>query len=141
MAGSGEVLEVPAQTLRRIIATEPQLSDKILAAFMARRADLITDAATTTRVVGSRYSPETLQIREFLARTRLPYQWLDPDTDPQVESLLEEFHIEPADLPVVISSGKVLRRTSPGALSEYLGITVANAPERCVDLIIVGTVW
>lgn len=138
IAESGEVLAVPVQTLRRIIATEPQLSDKILAAFMARRADLITGAAATTRVVGSRYSPETLHIREFLARTRLPYQWLDPDTDPQVESLLKEFQIEPADLPVVISSGKVLRRTSPGALSEYLGITVANAPDRCVDLVIVG---
>ncbi len=138
VAESGEVLAVPVKTFRRIIATEPQLSDKILAAFMARRADLITGAAATTRVVGSRYSPETLQIREFLARTRLPYQWLDPDADPQVDSLLEEFQIEPADLPVVVSSGKVFRRTSPGVLSEYLGITVANAPERCVDLVIVG---
>ena len=138
VAESGEVLAVPVKSFRRIIATEPQLSDKILAAFMARRAGLITDAATTTRVIGSRYSPETLQIREFLARTRLPYQWLDPDTDPQAESLLEQFQIEPTDLPVVISSGKVLRRTSPGAVSEYLGLTVANVPQRCVDLVIVG---
>ncbi len=138
VAEPGEVLAVPVETLRRIIATQPQLSDKILAAFMARRADLITGAATATRVIGSRYSPETLQIREFLARTRLPYQWLDPDTDPHVESLLEQFQIEPTDMPVVISSGVVLRRTSPGALSEYLGLTVANVPERCVDLVIVG---
>ncbi len=138
VAEAGEVLALPVDALRRVIATEPQLSDKILTAFISRRADLITDAATTTRVIGSRYSSETHQIREFLARTRLPYQWLDPDTDPQVESLLEEFQIEPADVPVVISSGKVLRRTSPGELSEYLGITVANAPNRCVDLVIVG---
>ena len=138
VAESGEVLIIPVESFRRIIATQPQLSDKILAAFMARRADLITDAATTTRVIGSRYSPETLQIREFLARTRLPYQWLDPDTDPQVEFLFEQFQIEPTDLPIVISSGEVLRRTSPGAVSEYLGLTVANVPERCVDLVIVG---
>jgi thioredoxin reductase (NADPH) len=138
MTESGEVLAVPVQTLRQIIATEPQLSDKILAAFMARRTDLLTGAAATTRVIGSRYSPETLEIREFLSRTRLPYQWLDPDTDAAVESLLEQFRIEPTDLPVVISSGEVLRRTSPGALSEYLGLTVGSLPERCVDLVIVG---
>jgi thioredoxin reductase (NADPH) len=138
MTESGEVLAVPVENLRRVIATQPQLSDKILATFMARRADLITGAAATTRVIGSRYSPETLQIREFLARTRLPYQWLDPDTDPQVESVLEQFRIEPTDMPVVISSGEVLRRTSPGALAEYLGLTVGNLPERCVDLVIVG---
>ena len=84
VAESGEVLAVPVESLRRIIATEPTLSDKILATFMARRADLITSAAATTRVIGSRSSPETLQILEFLDRTRLPYRWLDPDTDPQV---------------------------------------------------------
>jgi thioredoxin reductase (NADPH) len=134
----GEVLAIPVESFRAIIATQPQLSDKILTAFMARRADLITDAATATRVIGSRHSTETLQIREFLARTSLPHQWLDPDADPQVESLLEEFQIDLTDLPVVISSGAVLRRTTPGAVSEYLGLTLANVPERCVDLVIVG---
>ena len=138
VAESGEVLAVPADTLREIIATQPHLSDKILATFMARRDVLIAGAGAATRVIGSRYSPQTLQIREFLARTRLPYQWLDPDTDPQVESLLEQLHIEPTDLPVVISSGEILRRTSPGALAEYLGLTVGSLPERCVDLVIVG---
>jgi thioredoxin reductase (NADPH) len=138
MAEPGEVLAVPMETLRRIISTEPQLSDKILATFIARRADLVVGAAATTRVIGSRYSPATLHIREFLARMRLPYQWLDPDADPQVESVLEHFQIEPTDMPVVISSGTVLRRTTPGALAEYLGLTVANLPQRCVDLVIVG---
>ena len=68
----GEVLAIPVESFRAIIATQPQLSDKILTAFMGRRTGLITDAATTTRVIGSRYSPETLRIREFLDRTRLP---------------------------------------------------------------------
>jgi thioredoxin reductase (NADPH) len=138
VAEAGEVLGVPVETLRRIIATQPKLSDKILAAFMARRADLLTDAASTTRVIGSRFSPETSHIREFLARTRLPYQWLDPDADPQVDATLRELDIQPADLPVVISSGEVIRRPTPGSLSEYLGLTVANLPERCFDLVIVG---
>ena len=34
--------------------------------------------------------------------------------------------------------GEVLRRTTPGALSEYLGLTVENVPDRCVDLVMVG---
>ena len=135
---AGEVLAVPVEALRRVIATQPQLSDKILATFMARRADLITGAASTTRVIGSRFSPETAQIREYLARSRLPYQWLDADNDTGVETLLEQFDVQPAELPVVIVSGTVLRRPTPGVLAEYLGLTVANLPERCVDLVIVG---
>jgi thioredoxin reductase (NADPH) len=135
---AGEVLAIPVETLRRIVATQPQLSDKILATFMARRADLITGAASTTRVIGSRFSPETAKIREYLARSQLPYQWVDPDTDDQVDALLRHFDIQPGELPVVVVSEKVLRRPTPGALAEYLGLTVASLPERCVDLVIVG---
>ena len=134
----GEVLAIPVATLRRIIATHPGLSDKILAAFMARRADLLTDAASATRVIGSRYSPDALRIREFLARTRFPYEWLDPDADPQVDATLRELGIRPAELPVVIVSGTVLRRPSTGEIADYLGFTVANLSERCFDLVIVG---
>jgi thioredoxin reductase (NADPH) len=134
----GEVLAIPVETLRRIVATQPHLSDKILATFMARRTELMAGAASATRVIGSRFSPETTQIREYLARTRLPYQWLDPDTDAHVDAILQHFDLQPADLPVVIVSGTVMRRPTPGALAEYLGLTVANLPERCFDLVIVG---
>jgi thioredoxin reductase (NADPH) len=135
---AGEVLAIPAETLRRIIASQPQLSDKILATFMARRGDLISDAASAIRVIGSRFFPETARIREYLARTRLPYQWLDPDSDPQVDTVLQHFGIQPSDLPAVIFSGTVLRRPTPGSLAEYLGLTLASLPEGGFDLVIVG---
>lgn len=138
VAEPGEVLAIPVDTLRRIIATQPDLSDKVLATFMARRADLRTGAASAIRVIGSRYSPETAHIREYLARTRLPYQWLDPDSDRQVDAILRHLDVAPGDLPVVISAAKVLRRPTPGALAEYLGLTSANLPGRCFDLVIVG---
>jgi thioredoxin reductase (NADPH) len=138
VAEPGEVLVIPAEALRGVIATRPNLSDRILVAFMARRTALLTGAAAATRVVGSRYSPESLRIREFLARSRLPHEWLDPDADVQVERILREFGITPAELPVVIVSGTVLRRPSPGALAAYLGLTIGNLPDRCFDLVIVG---
>ncbi|HMK63301.1 MAG TPA: cyclic nucleotide-binding domain-containing protein, partial [Acidimicrobiales bacterium] len=135
---AGEVLDVPADGLRRVVATQPALSDKVLATFLARRADLLTDAANATRVVGSRFSAEAVQLREFLSRIRLPYQWLDPDTDPEVDRILRQFDVEPSELPVVISSGSVLRRPSPGDLAEYLGLTLGRLPDQYFDLIIVG---
>jgi thioredoxin reductase (NADPH) len=91
-----------------------------------------------TRVVGSRYSSESLKIREFLARCQLPYEWVDPDSDPQVDQLLQQFDISPSELPVVISSGTVLRQPTPGALADYLGMTLGRLPERQFDLVIVG---
>jgi thioredoxin reductase (NADPH) len=138
VAESGEVLAVPRDALRRLIATDASLSDKILAAFLARRAILMTGASSAIRVVGSRFSPDSGRVREFLARNRIPNEWLDPDANSDVERLLREFEIAPRDLPVVIVSGKVLRRPTPGVLADYLGLTVGTIPDGGFDLIVVG---
>ena len=134
----GEVLVVPRDNLRRIIATRPGLGDTILAAFMARRAILMTGAASSIRIIGSGFSPESLRVREFLARSRIPSEWLDPDRDADVDVVLREFGIDPSELPVVIVSGTVLRHPTLGTLAEYLGLTVESLPGRCFDLVVVG---
>jgi thioredoxin reductase (NADPH) len=134
----GEVIVVPRDSLRRLIATDPGLGDTILVALMARRAVLLSGASASTRIIGSRFCPECLQLREFVTRSGIPYEWLDPDSDPAVEALLEQFGIDPDELPVVITSGSVLRRPTPGSLAEYLGLTVQALPDRCFDLVVVG---
>ena len=138
VAEAGEVIAVRRDALRRLIATDASLSDKILAAFLARRAILMSGAASAIRVIGSRFSPDFGRIREFLVRSRIPHEWLDPDADPEVERLLREFAIAPQDLPVVIATGAVLRHPTPGALADYLGLSVGKLPDRCFDLIVVG---
>src|SRR5438067_2965101 len=134
----GEVIVVPRAALHHLIATAPTLGDTILAAFLARRSALLSGASAAIRVVGSRFSPESLRVREFLARNRIPHEWLDPDRDAAVERLLREFAVTPGELPVVIASGSVLRRPTPGGLAEYLGLTINSLPERCFDLVVVG---
>ena len=138
VAEPGEVIAVPRDALRRLIATNASLSDKILAAFLARRAILMSGAASAIRVIGSRFSPDSGRVREFLARNRIPHEWLDPDADSDVERLLREFDIAPRDLPVVIATGTVLRRPTPGVLADYLGLTVGKLPDGCLDLVVVG---
>jgi thioredoxin reductase (NADPH) len=100
---------------------------------------LLEGAAPAIRVIGSRFSPDSLQIREFLARLRVPHEWLDSDADAGVETLLHHFSIDLGDLPVVIVTGSVLRNPNPGQLSSYLGLTVENLPKRCFDLVVVGS--
>jgi thioredoxin reductase (NADPH) len=134
----GEVIVITRDHLRQLMGSNARLGDTILAAFVARRGLLMTGAAPTTRVIGSQYSPESLSIREFLTRTHVPHEWLDADADPQVDALLAHFEITAAELPVVIATGAVLRRATPGEVAGYLGLTVQNLPERCFDLVVVG---
>ena len=133
-----EVIVVPRDSLRHLIATDPGLGDTILVALMARRSVLLTGASASLRIIGSRFCPDCQQLREFVARSGIPYEWLDPDSDPTVDTVLEQFGIDPNELPVVITSGSVLRRPTPGSLAEYLGLTVQSLPDRCFDLVVVG---
>src|SRR5262249_11698931 len=107
---AGEVIRVPVNELRRMIATAPDLSDTILTAFVARRAILLDASASVIRVIGSRFSSETLALREFLVRNQLPHQWFDVDADTDVDRLVIEFGLQPSDYPVALTNGRVLRR-------------------------------
>jgi thioredoxin reductase (NADPH) len=135
---AGEAIVVPVAELRRVLATQPALSDTILAAFLARRRVLIEGAAESIRVIGSRFSPEAVRIREFLSRSAIPHEWLDLEHDANVDDLLRSLGMSSDELPVVIVSGTVLRAPSVGALAQHLGLTVDSLPDRCFDLIVVG---
>ena len=138
VAADGEVLAIDRDEFRRVIATVPRVSDKILATFALRRTLLLDGAARAVRVIGSRYSAESLVMREYLARNRLPHQWLDVDTDPHTDALVAEFGITTEDLPVVLTGTSVLRRATPGEVASDLGLTIESIPERCFDLLVVG---
>jgi thioredoxin reductase (NADPH) len=138
VSAAGEVIAVPVAQLRRLIATVPELSDTIMTAFIARRAILVDASSSVIRIIGSRFSAEALALREFLVRNQLPHQWLDVDSEPDVERLAIEFGIEPGHYPVALTTGKVLRNATPGTLGSYLGLTAESLPDRCVDLVVIG---
>src|SRR5499425_3245433 len=57
------------------------------------------------RVLGTRWSPKSYELRDFLARNRVPYQWIDIElsaNDPETKRLLEYLRPEAANLPVVL---------------------------------------
>jgi thioredoxin reductase (NADPH) len=138
VAESGEALVVPRKVLQELIATHARIGDIILSAFLARRSILLDGAASAIQILGSKFSPPSLRIREFLVRSHIPHQWLDPDDDELIQSTLNAFDIRPGDLPVVVVTGTVLRNATLGSMADYLGLTLTRLPERSFDLIVVG---
>src|SRR6476620_11267679 len=94
------------------------------------------------RVLGNRWSPASHNIKDFLARNHVPYQWLDIETaesDVDVRSvvdLLEEQ--DKRDLPLVIfPNGLRLHQPTTSELAEHSGLKT-RAAETFYDLAIVG---
>jgi thioredoxin reductase (NADPH) len=134
----GEVIQVPVENLREIVAEDKGLSDVILGAFIARRAILI-DVGTGIKLIGSRFSPDSRRLREFLARSRMPHQWIDLEDDDDAEALLTSLAVEPDQTPVVIASrGEVLRNPSNADLGRALGLGSPGAPPPLCDVVVVG---
>ena len=97
--------------MRRLLADEEELGNIVLNAYLARRTVLIHVGAGV-RVIGSRFSPDTRRLREFLARNRMPYHWVDLEEDDEADAMLRAIDVAPADTPNVLGAGTVLRNPS-----------------------------
>src|SRR5207244_2028118 len=97
-----------------------------------------TGGFTGLRVIGSRHSKDTFRIRDFLARNRILFTWIDLENDPQVGELLERFGVGIEDTPVVTLERRlVLRNPSNREIAEAIGI-LQPREETVYDLAIVG---
>ena len=137
--GDCEVYEISPGGVREVINLHPALGDTILQAFIARR-QLLQESGefAGVRVIGSRYSSDTSRVRDFLAKNRLPFTWLDLEANPDVAQLLKQFGVSEADTPVVTWGRKlILRNPSDRELAEALGIR-RPLEHTTYDLIVVG---
>jgi thioredoxin reductase (NADPH) len=137
--GDTEVIEIPRSSLREMLNECPVLSDLILQAFIARR-QLLRESPDFTgyRVIGSRYSQDTFRIRDFMARNRALFTWVDLETEPQVDQLLQQFGVTAADTPVLACGRKlIVRNPSNRELADLLGIHRPLDGTLC-DLAVVG---
>jgi thioredoxin reductase (NADPH) len=134
----GQVIQVPVERLREIVADDKTLSDLILGAFMARRSILI-DVGTGIKLIGSRFSPDSRRLREFLARNRMPHQWIDLEADREADALLSGLAVRPDETPVVIASGgEILRNPSNAELGRAIGLGSSGPPPALCDVVVVG---
>ena len=137
-AEEGEVLAVPVGRLRELVACDQGIGDLILRAYLIRRSILIGLGAGL-RIIGSRYSPDARRVRDFAARNRLPYRWLDLDGDPGAEALLARFGVAPQDTPIVILHGRMLRNPGNAELAAAAGLPAPSASAARCDLLVVGS--
>ncbi len=136
---AGTVAEVGRQNLRRILQTDSVLGEILLRAFLLRRVFLIANSPGDALLIGSSHSADTLRLRGFLARNGHPHTYLDVERDPDVQTILDQFEIGVADIPVLICRGElVLRNPSNAEAAECFGLNAGIDEGGVYDLIVVG---
>jgi thioredoxin reductase (NADPH) len=139
VAEAGSVIEMDRQRLLTLVQTDAEIGEIVMRAFILRRAELIARGIGDVVLLGSTHCAGTLRVREFLTRNGHPYAYIDLDHDADVQDLLDQFHIGPEDVPVVICRGDVVLRNPANAeIADCLGFNEEIDPSRPRDLVIVG---
>jgi thioredoxin reductase (NADPH) len=135
---AGSILRVPRSAMKTIIEADSALGELLVQTLFRRRQALLL-LRSGMQLIGSRYSPDTQRLREFAARNRLAYSWIDLDTDPVAPALLRTLGLELRDTPVVLLGGSaVLVNPSSAEFATAAGIAEDPVPGSVFDLLLIG---
>ena len=121
----GEVIAVDRDDLRTLVQRDSELSEILMRAFILRRVALLVEGGGDLVLLGSRHSAATLQLKEFLTRNGQPFSYQDVETDPDVQALLDRFHVGVNEVPVVLC-----QRRARAAQPEHREARVGAGAER-----------
>jgi thioredoxin reductase (NADPH) len=134
----GEVISIPVDNLRRLVQTDAELSEIFMRAYILRRMGLRESQHGDVVLIGSRESPHSLRVRQFLERNAVPYTSLDAGSDGDAVALLEQFQVDTSELPIVLCRDKILRNPGNEEIAECLGMNPQIDESVVRDLVVIG---
>ena len=134
-----EALLIPPSQLRNLLVAEAELGERIMRALILRRVGLLESGDSGPVIIGRSDNGDVLRLRNFLRRNGHPHRTLDPEIDPDAQALIERFHIDPGQLPIVVcSTGQLLRNPDEAQLARCCGLIGPIDAKRVFDVAIVG---
>jgi thioredoxin reductase (NADPH) len=134
-----KVICLDRQNMMSLLQSDSELGEIIMRAFILRRVELVASGTGDVVLIGSMHSSGTFRIKEFLMRNGHPYSYIDLDRDQDVQNLLDNFHIDAKEIPVMICQGKVvLRNPTNQQITECLGFNEPVNQTQVRDLVIIG---
>ncbi|TMJ02579.1 MAG: cyclic nucleotide-binding domain-containing protein [Alphaproteobacteria bacterium] len=134
-----EALVIPPDRLRALLIAEAELGERIMRALILRRVGLIETGAGGPVIIGRSQSGDVLRLEGFLRRNGHPHQQLDSETDPEAKALIDRFHVDPSQLPIVLCpGGQLLRNPTEIELARCIGLVGPIDASRVYDVVTVG---
>src|SRR5437899_8237822 len=134
-----QALIIPPDRLRAMLVAEAELGERIMRALILRRVGLLETGAGGPVIVGRAENGDVLRLQGFLRSNGHPHQRLDPETDPEAKALIERFHVDPGQLPIVLCpGGQLLRNPGEIDLARCIGLVAPIDPDRVYDVAVVG---
>jgi thioredoxin reductase (NADPH) len=134
-----EAIVIPSEKLRALMIAEAELGERIMRALILRRISILQAGVGGPIILGRAENGDVLRLQGFLRRNGHPFQLLNPESDPAANTLIERFHIDPGQLPIVLCpGGQLLRNPGENDLARCLGLVRPIDPDRVYDVAVIG---
>ena len=136
--GECRVRAIAPDKLREILNRNSHLSDLILQTFIARREALDESDFVGLRVIGPKGCSDTFRIRDFLSKNHVKFNWIDTESDAEVDEILQQFEIGHGDTPVIVYGNEwMCKNPANERLAEELGLK-KPIENKLYDLAVIG---
>lgn len=130
-----------SQVDRYLVLPAEPLEDRLLPIV----DDLLTEwfaqdsaAQIGVTVLGHRFAPSSYLVKDYLARSLVPFTWYDLSDDPEAHALARDLNLpNPAPTTVLFDDGRALYDPTIAELASALGLTQEASRDR-YDLVVVG---
>jgi thioredoxin reductase (NADPH) len=142
-AAHTDLLEIPAERLRKALADLPGVGEPVVQAFMMRRQRLRRDRDFVGfRILAHPGCQSARRIDDFLDKNHIPHRLVD-STTPECMGLCERLGLAADDLPALIASdGSIARQPGIFEVAKIAGLlrplSTSGDAELYCDLAIVG---
>jgi thioredoxin reductase (NADPH) len=135
------VMRVETRQYHAVAAASPQLAMKLGALARERIGGLQAIAAEPPKprvtMVGQRFDDACTDLRRFLARNQISFEWVTPDS-PDLSNIWRDRRPPDGDCPVLrLSDGTTISRPKPRELAQLLGLQT-DARSTDYEALIIG---
>lgn len=139
-ATDGQGIVVQPDDIRRLIATEADLGEKLLLSFILRRMRMVAENLGYVLLIGNPEEVQAASLQSFLSRNAVPFETLDPESNSErCRARMAQHNLDHDCLPAVICNENVLIRPTNRELAECLGFTAEIDCGVTYDVAVVGS--
>jgi thioredoxin reductase (NADPH) len=131
------LLRIRPERLKQAITKHSAISEMLLSAFIQRHESLLSEYAGGIKL-GSGNSKKTYDIRDFMDKNHIWYNFLDVDASDEANHLLKSFDLSKSDLPILVNSeGEVCQNPTLEVVARYSGVLI-DLEDKIFDLLVIG---
>lgn len=140
-AGHARAMRLEPTMFHELLSLAPSLGSAVSNAIVARVGELgrmtTESPASAATIVGNRQDLACHDLRDFLARNQIPFEWFPPEDELLAERWPELYELRDQGPVAKLRDGAVLVRPTDRELAAALGLCVAPQHDE-YDVVIVG---